>query len=600
LVLRLLAALAVLVGVLLLIGWGVARGLFGEVQDAGRATGEVRPAAVVRELARRQSEARDRVASVAGEAAGPSKQILFGDLHVHTTFSGDAFFFSLPIIQGEGAHPPADACDFARFCSALDFWSINDHAEILTPRQWAQTRESIRDCNAVAGGEADPDLVSFLGWEWTQMGSTPEDHYGHKNVILLDTDEERVPSRPISAGQTPVDAMIRDVPGYLRLLMAYADFPDVAPYLEYGAFAREVRSTEQCAEGVPVRELPDDCFEAAPTPERLFAKLDDWGFESLVIPHGTSWGIHAPPDSTLANQLSATRHDAERQRLFEVYSGHGSSELYRSWRHVRSDPETGAFCPEPTRSFTPCCWRAGELVRDRCGEVSRTECDERIAEARRLFVEAGRDPRRFQIVPGSTPEEWLECGQLVDGDLPAYVFRPRMSAQYALAARGFENPEAPVRFRFGLMASSDNHKARAGTGYKEFARKAMTDAWGFRTGAFGTPAPIERSPLPVSIQEPRAIASCSGSTSCARTDPASPWGARSRFRRLPASRCGRWARCISFRAAPTTWETRSEPNASSDSVSGSATTRATGASGFVTSRWYASGPRPTPTSPSRA
>ena len=30
---------------------------------------------------------------------------------------------------GEGAHPVSDACDYARFCSGLDFWAITDHAD---------------------------------------------------------------------------------------------------------------------------------------------------------------------------------------------------------------------------------------------------------------------------------------------------------------------------------------------------------------------------------------------------------------------------------------------------------------------------------------
>ena len=90
-------------------------------------------------------------------------------------------------MHGEGAHPPADACDFARHCSALDFYSINDHAEGLTPGMWSEIKDSIRSCNAVAGDAAAPDLVAFLGGEWPQMAPPPAAPYGHQNVVLLAT-----------------------------------------------------------------------------------------------------------------------------------------------------------------------------------------------------------------------------------------------------------------------------------------------------------------------------------------------------------------------------------------------------------------------------
>ena len=88
------------------------------------------------------------------------KQILFGDTHVHSTYSTDAFLWSLPILNGEGPHPISDACDYARFCSALDFWVTTDHAEASSPRKWKEIKESVRQCNAVAN-EEDPDPVSY-------------------------------------------------------------------------------------------------------------------------------------------------------------------------------------------------------------------------------------------------------------------------------------------------------------------------------------------------------------------------------------------------------------------------------------------------------
>ena len=169
------------------------RGCFGDHEGPGTVTRSPIPAPLVEAHARVQAEAaRDM-------GVRPDKQILFGDLHVHTTFSTDAFFLSLPVVQGEGAHPPADACDFARYCSGLDFWSINDHAESITPDHWRETVDSIRQCNEVAGDGANPDVVAFLGWEWTQVGISPETHYGHKNVVLAHTDDDRIPTRPIAS-----------------------------------------------------------------------------------------------------------------------------------------------------------------------------------------------------------------------------------------------------------------------------------------------------------------------------------------------------------------------------------------------------------------
>ena len=111
-----------------------------------------------------------------------AKQILFGDLHVHTTYSLDAFLGNLPILEGEGTHPVADACNFARYCANLDFFSVTDHAEFLTRREWKETIESLRNCSKISQEHDETEIIPMVGWEWTQTSLDPENHYGHKNV----------------------------------------------------------------------------------------------------------------------------------------------------------------------------------------------------------------------------------------------------------------------------------------------------------------------------------------------------------------------------------------------------------------------------------
>ena len=161
-----------------------------------------------------------------------AKMILFGDLHVHTTYSLDAFVGNLPILEGEGTHPVADACNFARFCANLDFFSINDHAEFLTRREWIDTIDSLKNCSKISGRSDESEIIPFLGWEWTQTSLDKENHYGHKNVILKSL-EENLPERPIGAPNHKFFKSIVDTPVYALYGAMLYDFKNMSNYFDY-------------------------------------------------------------------------------------------------------------------------------------------------------------------------------------------------------------------------------------------------------------------------------------------------------------------------------------------------------------------------------
>jgi len=490
----------------------------GSDRPPGEIEGARRPDASLEAAALGQKAAVAGLEAGAGAArALPVKRILFGDLHVHTTYSIDAFMFSLPVLAGEGAHPPADACDFARYCSAVDFFALTDHAEGLTPLHWELEKESVRQCNERGGDSADPDLVAFMGFEWTQVGQTPETHFGHKNVIFPGVEDDQLPTRPISS-------LADEGPGLFAGLglASAARFVDPLHWSEYADFLwllDELAKVERCERGVDTRELPPDCHENAPTPEVLFEKLAQWGYDAQVIPHGTTWGLYTPPGTSMDKQLTSRQHDPKRQRLIEIMSGHGNSEEYRSWRGLELDPDGAPFCPPPSPDYLPCCWRAGEIMRERCGDLPEQECEERVEEAKRLALLANVAPHL--VFPDTRGEDWLDCGQCRDCFKPSFSYRPRESVQYTMALSNFDEPGPdgdPLRFRYGFIASSDVHTARPGTGYKQYQRRMMTEATGPRSAFYANlarrrlqstsdidpqvpqPVPAERSLLGADIE----------------------------------------------------------------------------------------------------
>jgi hypothetical protein len=320
-------------------------------------------------------------------------------------------------------------------------------------------------------------MVSFLGWEWSQGGLTPEKNFGHKNVVLLDEDGPTIPARPIAAD----DGIGQLIWGSQGVAGAWgSDRANAEPH-RFWLDQLRIGFFDVCPSGVASRDLSLDCREVATTAEDLFAKLDEWNPRAIVIPHGLAWGVTNMFGIDLQYQVTAKSHNPKWQRLIEVYSGHGNSEVYSDFRRASVDETGNVDCPEPTDEFEACCWRAGELARARCEEVSSSECLATVDEVRATF--ASQSPiyeatlgLPIEAVPGTTTADYGECDQLQDAFLPAYGYRPTGSAQYGLAiGKPATADEEEVRWRLGFIAASDNHSARAGPGYKEFGRRTMTD-----------------------------------------------------------------------------------------------------------------------------
>lgn len=480
-----------LVVFLVVFSWLGAEGYLGRHLGPGEVTKQQIPPQIIKTKTQNQYQAAKRI------DAPVDKQVLFGDLHVHTTFSSDAFLMNLPIANGDGVHPPADACDYARYCSSLDFWSINDHAASITPRKWAETKASIRQCNAVTD-PTNPDTVAFLGYEWTH--TNPNDaskHFGHKNVIFKDTKESEVPPRPIFAKTELLAAF--EPPLFQKVGLPLIGFPNNLHYLNHNTFVKEISEAPKCAKGIHSLELPLDCMEGASNPAELFQKLDEQGSTAMVIPHGNSWGLYTPPDATWDKQLKGAMQNEKYQFAIEIYSGHGNSEEYRDYLAFTLDEAGNKVCPPETDNYLPMCRQAGRIVKQRCLDagINHEECNAKELKAQQDLLATTYLYQEASPI-GTATAEWLDAGQCRDCFLPTFNHNPRTSVQYALAIGNFDKDQNnPRRFRFATVAASDVHTARPGTGYKEIDRRENTEASGVgneilyqgQLALFGEPEP---------------------------------------------------------------------------------------------------------------
>ncbi|MEM1262598.1 MAG: DUF3604 domain-containing protein [Pseudomonadota bacterium] len=444
---RLVLTLLVIVGLTVSGLWAASSGRLGRVDGPGSISllpGHSR---------NDPSERAFGIANIKNAHGLDSKTLIrFGDPRVYTTVSDAAFLISLPVFGGRGAATLGDACDFARYCSAVDFWAITDHAESLTPNRWQQTLEGAAQCTEVAASQSEAHDV-FVGFSWPfDEGNGVPAH-----AVLLN--QFGTTAKPPQPPRYNLAATARTASTWQeRVALTAQAFSQRV--LDFAAHSRATRQDRTCR-----ADNLDGC-------------ADNATFEDALRTVATEPGdvVSIAVDNTVGEYLTRAAHTElnAATELFEIYSGRGSAEIYRplDW----SELARHATCPAPTSDYLAPCWRAGELIALRCAADGGdpVTCEQRAAAARAVYA---RVPIGGHLLfREEAAAAWRDAGQCRNCFMPAFDYRDRGSAQYRLAKRNFTDDGSPVRHYLGFVAASASHRARPGNGYKERDRFLNTDA----------------------------------------------------------------------------------------------------------------------------
>ena len=327
------------------------------------------------------------------------------------------------------------------------------------------------------------------------MGRTnPQDHYGHKNVMLPGPEQDDQVHRAGRSGRrVSATSVLRS--GYGRWSPPGSSCSSTSPnrqaVLRHGPHS-STRSAEVI--GVPrwacrvARSCADDCYESGrDTPAELFEKLRPVGSSRpWSFPTATPGASTRRPGISWDKQLVGPHARAPTSsRSIEVYvRDTGTPEEYRDFlaRVIPGEDEGSLACPgAPRRLPADLCWRAGELIlrslsRGR-GRRCETECGERAAEVRRATTSlAFGVAAHADWCPGAEVDGLARRGA-VPGLLPA-LLQPTAraaSTQYGAGDHQLRRPGAtPRRFRFGLprRAATTTRRAPAPATRSSTARRS--------------------------------------------------------------------------------------------------------------------------------
>jgi hypothetical protein len=283
----------------------------------------------------------------------PRRNVYFGDLHVHTAYSFDAWI-------NDVRTDPAGAYRFARgeevagerLARPLDFAAVTDHAEYLAEVEGCTTPGSaVYDTDrCVDFRNADADaLVQFgLGLN----SDTPT-----RFADLCGPGGIDCPARAAAVWQRVQDAGEQ---AYDR--SAACEFTSLIAYEWSGVrkLANMHRNVIFRTRDVPA--APTSHFEA-PTAFELWSRLQSEcreglpGCDVLAIPHNSNWSngnLFIPETPEGSDPAAVAQLRAELEPLLEVYQHKGDSECMNGVSGLGAPDELCDFEKLRTDSFTDC------------------------------------------------------------------------------------------------------------------------------------------------------------------------------------------------------------------------------------------------------
>ena len=332
----------------------------------------------------------------------PQRDVFFGDLHVHTALSFDAWVFDIrttpaqafQFAQGLAIDDPLGGPDPVQLARPLDFAAVTDHAEYLgevdqctaTDSEVAQTQtcstyrqggaDAIFDfggnltsdspqrfldvcgiggerCRTVArdvwariqdAAEAAYDrseacrFTSFIGYEWTAAVDASN---LHRNIIFKN---ERVPD----------------------LVASYFEFPNVTSMH---------------------RTLESSCLNAGT------------GCDVIAIPHNTNWSngnmffVEYPDAPTVEAQQTLARRRQSLEPLFEIYQHKGDAECLNGLSGVLGEPDELCGFEKLRTDVVDCGDGTG------FGGAGGIGCVSRLDFLRGILVEGMKEEQRIGVNP---------------------------------------------------------------------------------------------------------------------------------------------------------------------------------------------------------